>query len=225
MESRIRKLTGAYGIVAVLLALILVAICYNFEGLFQKQESIIDEQTYFTAGVGLKSFSSYEELRDFLIENSRLQGVFPFFGPWDIRLIPEIPAYMYGEIEYSTTNIQVAGVDEADIVKTDGNYIYLISGREVFILSAYPPEDARILSKITFTNDSYPVGIFINKDRLAILGCKYTIQNIPGYYRYPYIIDEKTFINIYDITNRSNPLFLNDFMISGSYFSSRMIGD
>ena len=225
MESRIRKLTGVYGIVAVLLALILVAVCYNFEGFFPKQESIIDEQTNFAADVGLKSFSSYEELRDFLIENSRLQGVFPFFGPWDIRLIPEIPAYMYSEIEYSTTNIQVAGVDEADIVKTDGNYIYLISGREVFILSAYPPEDARILSKITFTNDSYPVGIFINKNRLAILGCKYTIQNIPGYYRYPYIIDEKTFINIYDITNRSNPLFLNDFMISGSYFSSRMIGD
>ena len=225
MENRIRKLTGVYGIVAVLLALILVAVCYNFEGFFQKQESTIDEQTYFAAGVGLKSFSSYEELRDFLIENSRLQGVFPFFGPWDLRLIPEIPAYVYGEIEYSTTNIQVAGVDEADIVKTDGNYIYLISGREVFILSAYPPEDAQILSKITFTNDSYPIGIFINKNRLAILGCKYTIQNIPGYYRYPYIIDGKTFINIYDITNRSNPLFLNDFMISGSYFSSRMIGD
>ena len=226
MESRIRKLTGAYGIVAVLLALILVAVCYNFEGFFPKQESIIDEQTYFAAGVGLKSFSSYEELRDFLIENSRLQGVFPFLGPWDLELIPEIPAYVYGEkLEYSTTNIQVAGVDEADIVKTDGNYIYLISGREVFILSAYPPEDAQILSKITFTNDSYPIGIFINKDRLAILGCKYTIPNIPGYYRYPYIIDGKTFINIYDITNRSNPLFLNDFMISGSYFSSRMIGD
>jgi len=41
MEGRIRKLTGAYGIVAVLLALILVAVCYNFEGFFPKQESII----------------------------------------------------------------------------------------------------------------------------------------------------------------------------------------
>ena len=29
--------------------------------------------------------------------------------------------------DYSTTNIQVAGVDEADTVKTDGNYIYTIS--------------------------------------------------------------------------------------------------
>ena len=29
--------------------------------------------------------------------------------------------------DYSTTNIQVAGVDEADTVKTDGQYIYTLS--------------------------------------------------------------------------------------------------
>ena len=28
--------------------------------------------------------------------------------------------------DYSTTNIQVAGVDEADTVKTDGQYIYTL---------------------------------------------------------------------------------------------------
>jgi hypothetical protein len=30
--------------------------------------------------------------------------------------------------DYSTTNIQVAGVDEADIIKTDGLYIYHLTG-------------------------------------------------------------------------------------------------
>ena len=29
--------------------------------------------------------------------------------------------------DYSTTNIQVDGVDEADIVKNDGKYIYTVS--------------------------------------------------------------------------------------------------
>ena len=36
--------------------------------------------------------------------------------------------------EYSTTNIQVAGVDEADIVKTDGEYLYVVSGLNIYIL-------------------------------------------------------------------------------------------
>ena len=29
---------------------------------------------------------------------------------------------------YSGTNVQVAGVDEGDIVKTDGTYIYILRG-------------------------------------------------------------------------------------------------
>ena len=41
--------------------------------------------------------------------------------------------------DHSTTNIQVAGVDEADTVKTDGEYIYLASGNKTIIVKAYPP--------------------------------------------------------------------------------------
>ena len=32
--------------------------------------------------------------------------------------------------DYSETNVQVAGVDEADIVKTDGKYIYVVSNNQ-----------------------------------------------------------------------------------------------
>lgn len=35
--------------------------------------------------------------------------------------------------EYSTTNIQVENVDEADITKTDGDYIYSLSENKVII--------------------------------------------------------------------------------------------
>ena len=50
---------------------------------------------------------------------------------------------------YSTTNVQVAGVDEADIVKNDGKYIYVVSGGKLIIADAYPAEDAKILSSIS----------------------------------------------------------------------------
>ena len=39
------------------------------------------------------------------------------------------------ETNYSKTNTQVENVDEADIVKTDGEYIYYIENRRVLLKS------------------------------------------------------------------------------------------
>ena len=47
--------------------------------------------------------------------------------------------------EHSSTNVQVAGVDEADIVKNDGDHIYAIGGGVLFIVAAYPPQQTRIV--------------------------------------------------------------------------------
>ena len=41
-----------------------------------------------------------------------------------------------------------------DIIKTDGQFIYAASGHTVYIISAFPAENATILSEITF-NGSY----------------------------------------------------------------------
>ena len=69
--------------------------------------------------------------------------------------------------DYSTTNIQVAGVDEADTVKTDGQYIYTIGNNSqvVYILdaSSQNPQNAKVLSKISFDNSS-PMGIYLSAD-------------------------------------------------------------
>jgi len=225
MEKKIKKRAPLYGIAAVLLAIVLAATCYNF-GVYLP-ESGSPEGPSPASGL-LNTFSSYEELRSFLTANSETQGAYPFYGPWDSRIMGEalegIPAKSAPglEFEYSTTNIQVAGVDEADIIKTDGKHIYLVSGNSVFILKAYPTEKAEVLSNITF-GDTYPVGIFVSQNRLAVLGCKY---NVPSgdYYSY-YCVDVETFVNVYDVSNKTNPTFLRDFTISGSYFNSRRIGE
>jgi inhibitor of cysteine peptidase len=222
MEKKIKKRAQLYGVAAVLLAIILGALCYNLGG--YPPEFLSPPSSAL-----LGTFSSYEELRSFLTANSKTQGAFPFYGPWDFRILAPLEGEVVGylaekglEFEYSTTNIQVAGVDEADIVKTDGERIYLVSGNNVSILKAYPPEEAEVLSKITF-NDTYPVGIFVSGDRLAVLGCKYTFPS-GGYYRY-FCVDVKTFVNVYDISNEANPTLLRNFTMSGSYFNSRMIGE
>ena len=74
--------------------------------------------------------------------------------------------------DYSTTNIQVAGVDEADTVKTDGQYIYTVSTTQnngYYYYSSYSsqtsnislhlnadPQNPKVVSKITLGNELNP---------------------------------------------------------------------
>jgi len=230
MLREIKKRAQIYGVAAIILAVMLGALCYNY-GIYPAEF----QPPGASSSAFLSTFSSYEELKNFLTTNSRNQGPFLFLGPLDITQGPvrsmvesSQAAYFSApglspEPSYSTTNIQVAGVDEADIVKTDGEYIYLISGANVFILKAYPTEEAQILSKITFNDTSFG-GIFVSQDsnRLAVLGCKY---KFPEFYYQTFIIDVKTFVNVYDISNKSKPVLATNFTITGSYFNSRVIGD
>jgi uncharacterized secreted protein with C-terminal beta-propeller domain len=237
MQKEIKKRVQFYGVVAILLAVILGALCYNLG--FYPTETPPPAQP---PSAFMSAFSSNEELKNFLATNSLTQGPFLFLGPADISVGPvrsflessQVGVYTTApglsptsasalEFEHSITNIQVAGVDEADIVKSDGEYIYLMSGTNVFILKAYPAEEAQIVSQITF-NDTCLGGIFVSQDsnRLAVLGCKY---KFPQTYSQSYIIDVKTFLDVYDISNKSAPALYNNFTMTGSYFNSRMIGD
>ncbi|MEM2440402.1 MAG: beta-propeller domain-containing protein [Candidatus Bathyarchaeia archaeon] len=201
--SEIKRRAATYGLAAALTALMLGALCYNLGVQLENQPSL-QPSPY-----SLKTFSSYQELLNFLLKNVKPRDR-PFIMSTDV-------------VEYSTTNVQVAGVDEADIVKTDGEFIYAIVKNSVYILKAYPPENATILSKITFENNTYPKGLFIssNGNRLTVLGSKYL--SLITYYAY--IIDNKAFIYVYDVTNKTNPILVKDFAMSGHYLNSRMIGE
>lgn len=178
---------------------------------------------------GLKKFSSHDELENFVMSMSGES----YYGYYSESLVMPASApapasitwgaganrtesdygftigddYEYtidGQTpDYSTTNIQVEGVDEADIVKTDGEYIYVVSGDNVFIIDAYPAEGARILSKIELNET--PIEIFINGDKLTVIGSRY--------------------LKVYDVGNGENPILKRDVSFDGNYFNSRMIGD
>lgn len=52
--------------------------------------------------------------------------------------------------DYSKTNLQVEGVDEADIVKTDGKYLYIIANGRFIIVDAKDPANMKITSQIQY---------------------------------------------------------------------------
>ncbi|MBW2976046.1 beta-propeller domain-containing protein [Candidatus Woesearchaeota archaeon] len=143
------------------------------------------------------------------------------------------------EREFSETNIQVEGVDEADIIKTDGDYIYTIARGNLAIAKAYPAEDAEILSTTKLGN-FYPQELFIHKDRLLIFGsssyrfeepAEETTQGgaatekmiAPGEY-YPRYRSFMT-VKLYDISDREEPELIKNIDFEGSYLTSRKIGE
>lgn len=187
----------------------------------------------------LTKFSSEQELVDFLKTNpvNAPQSLFEKIVNWfymfshggDTRIFQgtlptfQLPASSKGEgaiPDYSTTNIQVEGVDEADIVKTDGQYLYLASGSDVLLIQAYPVEDAKLLSKITLNENV--VGIYVNDEKLLLLQNSYNLLYRPYLYNYP---SGTTSIKVYDISNRSTPTLERELHVDGSYVSSRMIGE
>jgi len=227
MEKKVKNKAVLYGVVAVLLAVIIGALCYE-AGFYIPVFSPLEPPSSAAPSAFLATFSSGEDLKSFLKQNSRTQGLFRIYGPFDTRTMnptlmgPGTMTKAEGfNFEYSTTNVQVAGVDEADTVKTDGQYIYILSNNIVSILGAYPPQMARVLSRISFAENMHPVGIYLNGDRLAVLGSKYLTESYYGYYEG----DPETFINAYDITNRADPLLLRTLTFTGSYFNSRMVGE
>jgi uncharacterized secreted protein with C-terminal beta-propeller domain len=232
MQKQISRRTKLYGIAAVLLAALLVSLIYQFgyvPGILPSQSSL-----------AMSSFSSYEQLTEFLQNNTQPQSTYSSISasPDFVTVTPFALApassnagsslsnggESTGTTQYSPTNVQVAGVDEADTVKTDGEYIYLVTGSNVSILKAYPADQAQLVSTIA-VSDMTPVGIFVNGDRLAVLGT----QSMPSQQLINGtnidFTNTTTTAQIYDISNRTNPELLTTFTTSGSYFSSRMIGD
>src|SRR3990172_1536766 len=132
--------------------------------------------------------------------------------------------------EYSNTNIQVAGVDEADIVKTDGRYIYIASENKFLIVNAYPADQMKIVSKSSV--EGRISGLFIGQDRLVIFeDGSYIMREPPigliepairpGGIIAPYVTGFH--IKVYDTSLKQSPKLVRDISMNGTYVNSRMI--
>ena len=130
--------------------------------------------------------------------------------------------------DFSETNVQVEGVDEADIIKTDGDYIYTITNSKLIIAKAFPVDEAEILST-TGLDDFYPSELFIHEDRLLVFGStrqKFEERlgdqmEIMPYPRYMNLMSVKLF----DISDKEIPEQLKTVDFEGSYLTSRKIGE
>lgn len=120
--------------------------------------------------------------------------------------------------DYSTTNIQVENVDEADIVKTDGDYIYSISEDNVIITNVKDPKQPKVVATIKSEDDDIPEDIILYKDKLVVIS-----TNGNQTQRYYYNNRMNTVVKIYNITSREKPVLTKSYEMYEPYYTSRCI--
>lgn len=145
-------------------------------------------------------------------------------------------------MDFSTTNLQVTGVDESDIVKTDGHYIYIATGDKVQIVDA-STDTPRQLGSITpeFSGNMDRIReMYVSEGRLLLIvqtedtdGLELAEDDM--YAKEKMMVDMAynpgransvhTQVLTYDITSPAGAKLIGTFTQDGMYHTSRKIGD
>ena len=144
------------------------------------------------------------------------------------------------EGEFSGTNNQESGVDEADFLKTDGYHIYMLNGQLLIIMGV--PEFGDLTMESNLTIEGNPTQMMIEGDRLVI-SSSITYWNLPADSDLRNLMTEEVTVDgdskdssytytrvqnlakytVVDISNRSSPVVEKEMYIEGNYHTARMV--
>jgi uncharacterized secreted protein with C-terminal beta-propeller domain len=196
----------------------------------------------------LQSFQSCEELEKYVEDTAVLQmrmqleqskktyssggGILTREGaPAADTNMTAAPAASSGPSAYTTTNTQVAGVDEADFVKNDGTRIFVLSGDTLYINQSWPAAELKTVSKVRI--HGWPREMFLDdKNHVVVfssiwspypfdrrLGDVYCLSLDCGYYS-----ANTVKVTVIDVANLAAPVVQQEYYLPGYYSSSRRIG-
>jgi len=141
--------------------------------------------------------------------------------------------------DHSGTNNQVAGVEEADIVKTDGRYVYAVLGGELLVIDA-DPASLQVVSRTSVPGSA--AGLFLNGSRVTVVSNEWswrsvsppisvdpdlivtttdlTVGRMPGWWSPPKVV-----VSVFDLADPTAPTVVERTSLEGSLVASRAIGD
>lgn len=132
--------------------------------------------------------------------------------------------------DYTTTNNQVAGVDEADFVKNDGTRIFVLSGETLHAVKSWPAAETGLLGKLKI--EGYPREMFLDGTDKAVVFSSiyqwYPLSNTQGvacmsmYCGYYYSNTVK--VTVVDVSDMANMRVTQEYYLPGHYNSARKIG-
>ncbi len=207
-------------------------------------------------GSEIADFATESDLKTALMDKAVAQHEWKFgqeledwrWGPWPVDCpncfaVPDIAlpsadldaaigAPEVAEPDFSDTNVQVAGVDEGDIVETDGHYVYVLSGNQVTVVDVRDQDHPRIASRVhlSSTNDFFANAneMYLDDDRLMVVssGSGFFVGPEPGF---GLVADlwlpspQKTVVTVIDVSDRDDARILSETHIDGSVTNSRAI--
>ncbi|MBI5544119.1 MAG: beta-propeller domain-containing protein, partial [Deltaproteobacteria bacterium] len=132
--------------------------------------------------------------------------------------------------DYTTTNNQVAGVDEADFVKNDGTRIFTLSGQNLFAAKSWPADQTQVKGSLKI--DGWPREMFLDgTDKVVVFSSVYDwypLSNSRGAYCWSmycgYYYSNTVKVTVVDVTDLSNLKATQEFYLPGSYNSARKVG-
>lgn len=129
-----------------------------------------------------------------------------------------------GPGSYSETNLQEEGVDEADLVKTDGRYLFSLADGHLVISQAWPHTEAHELSRIAL--DGRPDGIYLYGSTVVALS-QVEGEGAPRSGATT-IINEReprTLVTIIDVSTPVRPEVIRETYVEGHMEATRRIGN
>jgi hypothetical protein len=124
--------------------------------------------------------------------------------------------------DYSTTNVQEAGVDEADIVKSDGSHIFAIAGTKLYALDARAARP-RLLDSLPLPEGSRSE-LLVHKDRLLVLTGVAVLPQPPlGRPGLLPIMPTKTILTEVDAHDPASLRVVRTLTVDGSYLTARQV--
>ncbi|MGA2199109.1 MAG: beta-propeller domain-containing protein, partial [Nitrososphaerales archaeon] len=185
----------------------------------------------------LRSFQNLSQLQNFMAANAKSAQEYDMYGGSSfiggpIMFAPGVTmtaamessataelsaASSTSSPSFTGTNVQVQGVDEPDIVKTDGAHLFVAStdsssspagGSAITIMQAYPPSSSAVLSTVRLSGQV--IGIEIAQGRLMVIDQRYT--------------NNTTYIGLllYNTLSLSAPRLISNVTVAGTYVAARM---
>lgn len=170
-------------------------------------------------------FDNVDDLQDYLEDQDIEIGKSGFYLEEDLKGVFETTTTGAKSPDYSQTNNQYGDVDEADFVKTDGEYIYVISKNKLLFIDSKTDKKISEIDIDSLLEKGYGKDIFVDGNKLvlfvefsenSIFFSKYSIFPLERY-------EQRTKAFIYNIADKENPLLVSEFEFSGAYSNARLI--
>lgn len=202
--------------VSLVACIAIVAVSLNLAFTQSNQKPPVTNNSLQSENAVFDTFSSAKEIKEYFKSIEKNNKSYNFFKD---TIKGAETAKDTASLTYSKTNVQVENVDEADIIKNDGKYIYTASSNSENKISIYKPDGKKVklMSQIEYNNVD-------DDENEAFISDIYIYNNslIAQSYSYDENSWEYTNIDIYSLADIKKPKKIYSFSQQGSYVSSRI---